>query len=230
MKAKILLPLLLVTFMSSYAQTLKERVQINGGHALWENFMKEMFLYPSFQEGVIYYKNGQVFKRLMNYNRILETLQFIDEKNDTLALANEEMINQVTIGNDLFIYDPMCLKTIASHGDVAMYKHETMKIADIRRRGAFGIPNSTSAIDNYNQVFTWMSSLNLDINELVLLSKVTTFFVSKGKNKKVPASKKNILDMYSKDRQKIKKFIDSEKISFSKERDLIQLAEYISKL
>jgi hypothetical protein len=75
-----------------------------------------------------------------------------------------------------------------------------------------------------------MRSLNLDINELVLLSKVTTFYVSTGKNKKVPASRKNILDMYPKNREKIKKFIDSEKISFSKEQDLIQLAEYISKL
>lgn len=186
-------------------------------------------MYPSFREGLVEYTDGRLFKAAMNYNRVLETVQFINLNNDTLVIASEEMINQIHIGDDVFIYKPDCLKSIAPQSGVNIYKHESMKIADIRRKGAFGIPNSSSAIDNYNQIFTWMGSYQLDSNELLLLSKETNFYIFSG-NKKLPASKKNILDLFSKNKEQIKEFIDSKNISFSKEKDLFQLAEYIARL
>jgi hypothetical protein len=214
----------------SYAQTLQERKHIAGGNEAWVNFMKEMYAYPSFEKGLVEYRNGQRFTPRMNYNRVLETIQFINDSNDTLAIANEDYIKQVTIGSDVYLFLPQCLKTIASHTTVALYKHEKLRIADIRRKGAFGIPNSSSAIDSYNQVYTWMSSYQLNPNELLLLNKETSFYISGKDYDVVPASRKNVVQLFAKHDKRIKEFIDSKKTSFSNEKDLAELAEYISTL
>lgn len=214
----------------TYAQKLQERKHIPGGNEAWVNFMQEMYVYPSFEKGMVEYRNGQLFTPRMNYNRVLETIQFINDNNDTLVLANEDYIKVAVIGNDVYMFLPHCLKTVASHTTVALYKHEKLRIADIRRKGAFGIPNSASAIDSYNQVYTWMGSYQLNLNELLLLNKETTFYISGRNFDVVPASRKNVLQLFSKNDKQIRDFIDSKKTSFSNEKDLIELAAFISKL
>jgi hypothetical protein len=230
MKKMLIIMFLTACSVLNYAQTLQERKHIPGGNEAWVNLMKEMYVYPSFEKGIVEYRNGQLFNPRMNYNRVLETIQFINENNDTLALANEDYIKVVTIGSDVYMFLPHCLKTVASHTTVALYKHEKLRIADFRRKGAFGIPNGSSAIDSYNQVYTWMGSYQLNPNELLLLSKATTFYFSGRNFDVVPASRKNVLQLFSKNDKQIKEFIESKKTSFSNEKDLIDLAAFISKL
>src|SRR5688500_7310083 len=87
-----------------------ERIYIKGGNSAWENYMKEIYLYPSFEGGIVEYKNGQRFKGTLNYNKVLGTIQFIDEKKDTLAITNEDSISFISIGNDVFIFNPTCVQ------------------------------------------------------------------------------------------------------------------------
>src|SRR6476661_9635745 len=141
MKRNSLICACLVVFCTTTsAQTSTQRIYIKGGSDAWNNFMKEIFLYPSFIPGVVEYKNGQRFKSAMNYNKANGTIEFIDEKGDTLSMNNEESIAFINISGDKFIYGPMCLQIIKGNEKLALLKHETVKIADKHKTGSYGIP------------------------------------------------------------------------------------------
>jgi hypothetical protein len=189
-----------------------------------------MYLYPSFTNGVVHYKNGQQFKRAMNYNRFLGTVQFIDERKDTLAIANEQAVQVITIGDDRFIYSPLCLVLIASEGGVNLYKNEKMRVADVRQVGAMGKSNTSSGIESASMVYAWMNSFQLETNETLLLSKVSTYYIVSGTGDAVPASKKNILKLFSKNEDAVREFVKKENTNFNMEKDLLALTKYLASL
>jgi hypothetical protein len=230
MRKLLIIFIFLATTFNLKAQVLKERKHIQGGSQMWTNFTKEMFMYPEFIEGVVYYKNGQQFKRLLNYNRMLKTIQFIDEKGDTLAIDNEAAVKTITVKDDEFIYFPNCLQAIAKNERLGLYKHEELRIADIRRKGLYGAPNSSGSYESINQVYTWMNSYQLDINELLLLSKTTTFYIVTAHDELLTANRKNVLAQFTDNKTKISDFIKAKKISFTNETDLEQLSDYIRSL
>jgi hypothetical protein len=64
----------------------------------------------------------------------------------------------------------------------------------------------------------------------LLISKTTNFYLEIAKNTIVPATKKNILQIFPKNEADINEFIKEKKINFSKEDDLVELTGYLSKL
>lgn len=226
----IITALAVLVSVATFAQTSTQRIHIKGGNDAWENFMKEIYRYPSFEQGIVEYKNGQRFKSVMNYNKALGTIQFIDEKGDTLAMTNEESIGTINIGNDVFIYAPECLLALKNSGKSSLYKNEKVRIADKLKTGSYGIPNSTGTIESIDRIDTRLSYNQIDINESLLLSKVTTYFLENEKGEIFTASKKNVLGMYSKHDDAIKSFIKSYSLDFSREDHLLELTDFLSKL
>ncbi len=212
------------------AQTSTQRLYIKGGNSAWDNFMKEIFMYPSFEQGIVEYKNGQRFKSNMNYNKVLGTIQFIDEKGDTLAISDEESISSVNIEDDVFIYAPNCLLLLKKSDKATLYKTEIVRIADKLKTGGYGIPNTAGTIESIDRIDTKLKYNQIDINESLLISKVTTFYIENEKGEVMPASKKNVLNMYSKHEDTIKSFIKSYGLDFTKEDHLIELTGFLSKL
>lgn len=191
--------------------------------------MKEIFLYPSFIPGVVEYKNGQRFKSAMNYNKANGTIEFIDEKGDTLSMNNEESIAFINISGDKFIYGPMCLQIIKGNEKLALLKHETVKIADKHKTGSYGIPNSTGTIESIDRLDTRGNYNQIEINENLLISKVTTFYIEDEKGEIFVASRKNVLNNFPKKEDAIRNYIKANNIDFSKEDQIVGLVDFISK-
>jgi len=212
------------------AQTSTQRLYIKGGSNARDNFMKEVFKYPSFEPGIVEYKNGQRYKSNMNYNKLLGTVQFIDEEGDTLSIANEESVKIINIGTDVFIYAPNCLLALKNTGKTSLYKNEMVRIADKLKTGGYGIPNSTGTIQSYDIIDTRLNFNKIEINESLLVSKVSTYYLENEKGELFEASKKNVLDMYPKQEQAIRSFIKSNNLDFSKEEHLLELTDFLSKL
>lgn len=229
MKKIISFFLAVILFTFSVRSQITERLYIKGGSARWEELNKVMYLYPQFVSGLIEMKNGQRYTRPVNYNLILTTIEFISEKNDTLALADEAAVSQVIAGDDVFLFTPACLKTI-SKGKVKLYVHEKMKIGDIQKVGAFGIPNSGSAIETVEQIQDPRRTVDMDVNETIILTKATYFMIESEKHEFVPANRKNILKVAPDKENEIKEYIKNKNVNFNKKNDLIKLANYISGL
>jgi hypothetical protein len=216
--------------ITTIAQTSTQRIYIKGGNNARENFINEIFTYPSFEPGIVEYKNGQRFKSNMNYNRALGTIQFIAEKGDTLSMSNEETIAFISIGNDKYIYGPMCLQIVSVNDKVSLLKHETVKIADKHKTGAYGIPNSSGTIESIDRLDTRVNYNQIEINENLLVTRITTFYVEDEKGEILVASKKNILNIYPKKEDAVKLYIKENSVDFSREEHLTNLVNYLSKI
>lgn len=234
MKPKPILLLLLVsiflsgTQLSSYAQAI-QRIYVNSGADQWDNFMLAVYLYPSFKEGMVEFKNGQRFTRPMNYNRIAGTIEFISEKNDTVAFADEASVAHVNIGGDMFMFTPVCMRFLSSK-KVKLYVYEKMKIGDKQKIGAFGIPNSGSAIETVDRIESNQRTYRLNPSETVILRKTTSYYVQTATSEILPASKKNILNLFSGNEEPVKGYFKTHNVNFNKEPDLLELVNFLDTL
>ncbi|MDJ1482533.1 hypothetical protein QNI16_18665 [Cytophagaceae bacterium YF14B1] len=66
----------------------------------------DQYTFSNFRQGTISFHNGQVVGALLNYNRLFGEIQFINSKGDTLSFAQEKLIQQINIDDELFYYDP----------------------------------------------------------------------------------------------------------------------------
>lgn len=226
---KIFLALLAFSiYTCSYSQLL-DRVYIKGGNYAMEEFKKAIYLYPNFVDGMVQLKNGQKILRPLNYNRIAATIEFINDGKDTLAIADESAVTQVIVGNDVFIFSPACLRLI-SNGKVKLYSHEKMKVGEVQNIGAYGIPNSGSAIQKYEQVNMNGQNYNFEIGEQIILSKATFFIIETEKHEFVPVNKKNIIKAYPGKKNEINEYCKEKNVNFNRESEIQALATYISGL
>jgi hypothetical protein len=216
-------------YASTFAQTSTERIYIKGGNAAWENFMKEIFLYPSFEPGIVEYKNGQRFKSNMNYNKALGTIQFIDEKGDTLSMRDEESISFINIGGDKFIYAPMCLQILKGNEKIALLKNETVKIADKHKTGGYDIPSASGSIESIDRIDTRLNYNQMEINENLLIHKVTTLYIEDEKGEIFVASRKNLLNKFPKKEEAIKSYIKANNVGFTKQDQVTNLFDFLLK-
>jgi hypothetical protein len=220
--------ILLSTLIS--AQTSVSRTYIKGGKDAFANFLKEIYLNPSFESGLVEYKNGKTYKSTLNYNRALGAIQFIDEKGDTLALNNDDhSVKSVSIGESVFYMEPVCIEKIAGNDRIMLGKNERAKQTDKQKVGALGIPNNAGTIDSYDRSYSRNNHF-IDINEELLIRKTTTYYVTDREGNFVPASKKNILGIFPKSQKDINRFIQEKATDFSVEADLIELTEYLTTL
>lgn len=215
---KLLFVSLLAGALSTHSQTSVSRMLIQGGRDAWPNYLKEIYLNPDFEDGFVEFNNGQRFKSRLNYNRALGTIQFIDEKGDTLALSDETAVAWVTIGTTKFYMLPLCLQEMVVNQEVILAKNEKIKIADKQKPGAMGIPNSQGTIESYDRSYT-RNNHYIDINEQLLLRKTTAYYVAAKDRKFVPASRKNVLHLFP----QLKQYIGEHHIDFGREEDLIHL-------
>lgn len=216
---------------TTFSQKSVEHIEIKGGSSAWENFYKEIYRYPSFMTGIVEYKNGKEFRGNLNYNKVIGTIQFIDEKGDTLAISSEETIKNIRIGDDVFYFVlPDCVEEVKDGGKVRLVKNERIRIADKQKVGGYGISNSTGSIDAWTQVDSKVNYNNVDINEKLLLNKTTKYYLETGNGGLVPASKKNVLSLFSKHQDKIKEYIKNHEIDFTREDHLSELTGYLAQL
>jgi hypothetical protein len=219
----------LLFYTCCVAQTYTDRTYIKGGNDAWENWMKIVYAYPSFQDGTIQYKSGQVFKRPVNYNKGLGVVEFIDEKNDTLEIKSD-VINAVLVGNDSYVYNTMWLQALTPPGNARLYKNVKIHVAEPLKVGAFGTTNSTTGIESVKQLHAGQMPYEMDIDEKLMISIVTNFYMTAGNNEIVPAAKSNVLKLFAKDEEAVKEFIKSKRINFNREKDLVQLINYLAGL
>ena len=202
---------------------------MKAGNDQWENLMQAIYLYPSFKEGMVEFKDGRRFVRPMNYNRIAATIEFISEKNDTMAFLDETAIEHVNIGDDRFTFNPICMRFLSSK-KVKLYVYEKMKIGDNQKIGAMGIPNSSSSIESVDRIDSDQRSYKLDLNQTLILSKSTSYYIQTSTSKILPANKKNVLNLFPKNEEALKQYIKTKNISFNKSDDLIELVKFLDDL
>src|SRR4030095_15977959 len=105
MKPSLLLPFTLIYYMGLFAQKNKVVTVRAGTNIMDVLSAADVFRYPRFTSGKVFYKDGTATEATLNYNYLVNEMHFISPKGDALALANENNIKYISIGNDSFYYN-----------------------------------------------------------------------------------------------------------------------------
>ncbi len=187
----------------------------------------DKFHYPSFITGRVVFRDGKVSMGPLNYNLLVGEVQFINPGGDTLALADEGLIKYISIDKDSFFYDNVYLQFVDGNSSAKLAKHEKIRLADIKKGGAFGTATSGGGIETYTSLNTGTRTNSLtEKKEMIFLTK-TSYYIGDNYYHFLPATKKNVLRMFGK-KKGIEDFLETNKINLNKEEDLKKLIAFLN--
>ncbi len=225
----IIVSLLLFTFSKSIAQ-VRKTYTVKPGEKISESLPKEaLYLYPQFKDGVVNFKNTNVGASRLNYNRLLDEIQFIDEKGDTLSLADDAIISSVYIDRDTFYYYQGYVKMISDVKKVKFAIKKKLALSNKQKVGGMGELSSAS-IDTYEKMSTDQGIKDIISTQLLTFSEYTNFFIGDFYNHFKPLNKKTLLNMFAKQQTIIEIYLSENSINFFKEEDVKKLIGFLKTL
>lgn len=192
--------------------------------------INEIYDYPQFVNGKVFFKTGDSTPAKLNYHRFLDEMQFIDFKNDTLNIANAGLIKFIRINTDVFYYDKGYVKFIREANDIKLAERKTLRVSDKTKIGGYGAQNPTSAIDNYGVLYDQKGMYKLTPMVDVTLTRKTEYYFGDKYNHFVLANKKNLLQQFSKENRALNAYFKENNISFNNREQLEKLLQFLASL
>ncbi|QHT66064.1 hypothetical protein GXP67_04975 [Rhodocytophaga rosea] len=194
--------------------------------------MSDKYRFARFTDGKIYYVNS-VSAGKLNYSILLGEIHFIGPKQDTLSLANEQLIKKVSIGESNFYYakEKGYVEEIADFNNIKLGISQIIHMVNSEKEGAYDQSTGVASIRSYKSLATGNSSLQrLQLKGDILLAKRVNYFLIDQNSRIHIASKANFLKVYAKHKKMIATYIKQEMIDFKSEKDLRKLLSFCNQL
>ncbi len=218
----------LITFLiaivtnAALAQTSKI-ITVKAGEKISEVY-KEVYRYPQFTAGRVYFLNGDVSASKLNYNFISESMLFISPAGDTLSVADEATVKYITVNNDTFYYDKGYLESLISIGNIKLAVKQKIILKDKYKIGAFGTASPTVRTEN-EKTYMGDNRYNLTIAEDLIFEKEKEYYLNVRFRDFVVLSRKNLIKLFPKQKDNIENFLKENKIKLDNENDLKKLMQ-----
>ncbi|AHM63552.1 hypothetical protein D770_26545 [Flammeovirgaceae bacterium 311] len=221
-----------LTFLSTgvFAQQ-KNRVKVKAGEGATTS--ADMYRYPAFQQGRVFFKNGNTGSSRMNFSLLAGEMHFINPRQDTLALTGLEHVNYIAIAADTFYYDALneeFLEQVASYDHAQLMVSKKYKYSSTLKSAAYGQYSSTQSSSSLNNIQADGRTVNLSHDQYALYIKSVKYFMKANGGDLVPVTKGNFLKVFSNHKNSVQDFIKSNKTDFSKEADIRALLKFSSTL
>jgi hypothetical protein len=215
---------------SLFAQSKKTFV-INPGEKVYDVILPaDRYTYPAFLKGRVYFRNGSIGGSMLNYNKLLASLEFIDPKGDSLLLDKLEEIRYVVISNDTFFTDRICLKQIEHKGEAILAELRVIQLSNVKHIGAMGLPTD-AAVDAFTTISSRATTLiELVPNQITIFKEQVIYYLGNSFGQFKQANKKNLIALFGNDNNKISGYLEKNNVNFSNEEDLRKLTIYLSTL
>jgi hypothetical protein len=191
----------------------------------------DIYYYPQFTNGKVFFKDGAKAAGAMNYSRLFDQMLFINPKGDTLALADEKTIKFIVVHPDTFYFDEGYMRLIANDGIVKLAEKQVWVVADVRKIGTHNRPTTTVAVTSFSSYTDGVDaarSHELILNEDIVLRKETQFYFGDEYNHFVRAGKKKLLLLFPKQQRRIEDYVKENKVNFDSKGDLEKLSKFLS--
>ena len=227
MKAALLL-LALLYGPASFAQNT---IRIKAGTPLNEALSTEdLYQYSMFKPGRIWYKDGRSSTSQLNYNRFFDEMQFISTKGDTLALNNEATVRYVVIDRDTFCFAGGFVRLIDATPTIKLAVKQWLKLQDTEKYGGYGQTYTAASITSVSLLDDGKQTHRLTVKENIVLTREVQYYIGDRWDHFVPASKKNVLELFAKDEAAVRQYLKEARVDFRKEEDLRGLFHFLAKL
>ena len=184
-----------------------------------------IYLSPGFTPGSVFLKNGSSSKQLLNYNSLLDEMDFINEQGDTLAIAEPAQLNSVEIDSVKFYYDLGYVQQIFAQGNYKLGIKPKWKQMPDKKTAGYGIGSSTGAIKTYSTFNNGNGPIGkLKVAEDVLYIKENSFYIGDKFNHFKRADKKNFYILFGD--KNITQYLEEHRVDFNKEDDLKALLQF----
>ena len=226
---KVLPLIVLVCCCSAHAQD--STIIIKAGTSLNESVSTtDLYEYPQFVYGKVFFRQGDSAVAKLNYHRLVDEMQFIDLKGDTLNIAYPGTIKFIRINNDQFYYDDGYVKLIQDNNTIKLAGKQTLRVSGKNKIGAYNMASPTSAIDSYGTLMDQKTIYKLIPREDITLAKKTEYYFGDKYNHFVLANKKNILRLYPKQERAVTAYLKVNNVDFNNLEDLEKLFQYLTNL
>jgi hypothetical protein len=177
------------------------------------------YSYPSFTNGIVFFRDDRRVTAKLNYNSLFEEIMFIAPGGDTMALDNGAAIRYVVINADTFYFAGTFLKGSGSYEDIKLASKELFVIANINAIGAMG-QNAPSSVTTVKSLLTRSEAKALVRQEVLKIRKETHFYFGDRFNNFKIANRKSLIDFFPGRSKKIKEYLKENTVSFYKKTDL----------
>jgi hypothetical protein len=230
MKYKVLffvISALLLVNLHGYTQTNKV-YKVNPGEKVTQVIpANDIYEYPEFQEATVQFKIAKAGMGKMNYNRLLKEIEFIDANLDTNALADANTMHYIVMAKDTFYYDKYYVKQVSNKNNVKLAESRVLLLSNRQKIGGFGEVNGGS-VESKEQLSSNANMLkDLVAKEILTFSESKTWYFGDRFNHFKQASKKNLLDMFSKYKPDLQKFLDENVFNYFAEADIKKIAAFL---
>jgi len=229
-------PLLLFFILISYTGLLAQDstyITIKSGDIVQEGLsLADMYYYPQFTKGVVFFKSGTKATAKLNYTRLFDQMLFIDARGDTLALAEEKTIKFIAFAQDTFYYDEGYVRIIADNDFVKLAEKQIWVVADIRKPGPHNTSTSTIGVTSVRTFRQGNDAVRnpLTLDEDIMLRKETHYYFGDEYNHFARAGKKGLFELFNKKQRSIENYLKENKVNFDKKDDVEKLFQFVSKL
>jgi len=194
--------------------------------------LSSQFLFNKFQPAVVDFKTKNSLKTDLNYNVLLEQVQFI-KNGKILSIVNTEDIKAVKIGSKVFIPVEKKFYELVYNDTISILLRRTPDLTLLDdREGPFGVKLTTDSPDKLEAYLvniagnTNIQKINTpkdDQKEIPIYNRYYIMFQGEVE----PAAKSRIKRMFSDNKKELKAYMKEQNIDLESISDLKRLADYL---
>lgn len=220
------------TYGSVLAQATEEFMVRTGQEAAEVIPRVKHFYYPDFREGQVFYPQG---KRsdvlLLNYNTLLEVMQYIDQSGDTLYIPEESNIfRYVRIGKDLFYHHfregYFNLQTREEKYNLATRTRWKIERRDMMVYNGYGM----STVSPGSTVSTRRVGESVVTNQDMAYRTETQFYIIGPRDAVFHATRAGVLKAFNDHKEEIIGYLRDNRTNFDDAQSLTALVQYANTL
>ncbi|GAB3181585.1 hypothetical protein [Telluribacter humicola] len=194
---------------------------------------KDQYRYPNFTPGTISFFNGPPVDTKINFNVLLNEMQFLNPRGDTLALANEFTIKNIKIADDQYLYNPKVgfVEVVNDTEGVKLAIHPMLIQVQSEKMGGYNQSSGASAISRYKTFSDQNGRVqHLDVKGDILLARHENYYLVDKNNAIYLANKGSLLKLYSDHKRILNEYLKEHKTNFNNKEELKALLKYSNEL
>lgn len=227
MRTLFVLAVYVVSIFPVLAQTQKRYV-VKAGEAPLEVLPVEAkYIFPDFKKGTATMRDGTSSSQQFNYNFILDEIQFLSSKGETLAIAEPVTLKNVVIDTITFYYHKTYLQEVYAAASFKLAAKLMLVKTSEKKIGGYEMPLHSGAVITYGTVGGNSSNYyRLNLNKDVYFEKVVQYYLGDAFNHFVRADKKGFQNVFPLKRVALQKYLKENHIDYTSINDLKKLLKF----